>query len=351
VQIICAWQWLSPKNESSKISLVASLFTVASTGCLAILSYLEHDRSIDPSSVITIYLLISGLCDIPILRTLWLRQEDTLIPLTRALALFLKTVIFVLESKNKRNYLEASYRNSSPEALGGMMDRGFFLWLIPTLRRGYYVSLELDDLPYLDPELSVPLMQARFAQTWKHWPKSRGRHPLLFATFTCFRGPLLALVLPRLFSIMCKFSQPLLIEAAVKLMSKVGESERRDIGLMLTGAAVMIYVGIAVGTATYKHKIYRAMLAFRSGLIGIIHDSSLVLNSANAKDVAAVTLMSTDVDRIIAGIEMLDVIWATPIEVVLAIFMLGRQLGWACLSPLLISVSMYLDTFINPLSL
>lgn len=264
--------------------------------------------------------------------------------MTRTSTLFLKTIIFTLESKNKRNFLESQYRNTSPEALAGILGRSFFWWLIPTLNRGYYVSLELDDLPHLDPKLSVPRLQARFSQVWKRWPKSKGKHLLLFATFTCFRGRLLAPMLPRLFTIVCKFSQPLLIERAVTLLGETDEGNRVDSGIMLISAAAIVYVGIALGTATYKHKIYRAMVSFRSGLIGVIHDSSLSLDLVNAKNVSAVTLMSTDVDRIIAGIEMLDVIWATPIEVALAISMLGRQLGWACLSPLCISVGMHCNS-------
>ncbi len=332
---------MSPENEPSSLSLAASLFATASTACLAAISYWEHDRSISPSSIIAVYLLVSGFCDAVVLRTLWLRQEVGLVTYIRAWILILKVVIFVLESRNKEDYLEASYRKASPEALGGIVSRSLFWWLTPTLRRGYYTSLELDDLPYLDPKLSIPQLQARFANVWTHWPKSKGKYPLLFSTFTCFRGQLLAIAPLRLFTIACKFSQPLLINAAISLMSKSDDNEKKDTGLILTGAAAMIYVGIAIGTAAYKHQIYRTMLAFRSGLIGVIHDSSLSLNSTKAKDTAAVTLMSTDVDRIIAGIEMLDVIWATPIEVALAIYMLGRQLGWACLSPLVISVGMF----------
>ncbi|WQF87903.1 Putative AAA+ ATPase domain, ABC transporter type 1, transmembrane domain-containing protein [Colletotrichum destructivum] len=338
-QAVHLLQWISLDNEPSYLSLSASLSAVTATTCLCFLSYLEHDRSIAPSPVVTLYLLGSGLCDIPILRTLWVRQDNVFVPLARAAALLAKAIVFLLESTSKRDYLEVPYSQTSPEALGGIVNRSLFLWLTPTIQRGYRVSLEVDHLPCLDPKLSVARQQTRLAQVWKDWRPPRSGHSLLFATFSCFRWQFLAIVPARVVLIACKFSQPLLINAAVKLLSRDDGIDKRDAGVLLTGAAALIYAGIAFSTAAYKHMIYRTMLVFRSGLIGVIHESSLLLDLATAKDTAAVTLMSTDVDRIMAGIEMLDVIWATPIEASLAIIMLGRELGWACFPPLVVSIA------------
>ncbi|KAK3935758.1 ABC multidrug transporter [Diplogelasinospora grovesii] len=333
-------QWTSPANKPGNLSLFASVLALASSAIFAVLSFLEHDRSISPSSTIIVFLLISTLCDIPILRTLWLRQDDQSLPLARATALPLKMVILVIESKSKRNYLQAPYRDSSPEVLEGIVSRALFWWLTPILRRGYYTTLELAHLPPLDPKLGVARLQTRFGQAWKQHSNGN-KHALMYAAFSCYRRQFLSVIPLRLFSITCKFCQPLLIDAAVTSMSKSGAdgSDTRTTGVLLTGAAAITYVGIALATAAYKHQIYRTMIAFRSGLIAVIHDASLALNASDAKDAAAVTLMSTDVDRIIAGIEMLDVVWATPIEVTVAILMLGRQLGWAAVSPLIIAMS------------
>ncbi|KAK1982529.1 ABC multidrug transporter [Colletotrichum cereale] len=339
-------QWTSPENKPSYLSLVASLSAVAGTCCVFLLSFLEHDLSTTPSPVITLYLLGAGICDIPILRTLWVRQDHVSVPLVRTGGLVAKAVVFLLESMSKRSYLEVSYSQASPEVLGGVINRILFLWLIPILRRGYRTCIELDQLPCLDSELSVARQQARLARVWKDWRSSKSeQHSLLFATFSCFRWQFLAVVPARILSIACRFSQPLLINAAVKLVRRDDGSDTRNAGLLLTGAAALLYIGIALTTATYKHIVYRTMLAFRSGLIGLIHESSLLLCPATAKDAAAVTLVSTDVDRILAGIEVFDVIWATPIEVSLAVIMLGRELGWACLPALGISITCALASF------
>ncbi|OOO04876.1 ABC transporter related protein [Aspergillus oryzae] len=50
------------------------------------------------------------------------------------------------------------------------------------------------------------------------------------------------------------------------------------------------------------------------------------------------TLMSEDFDRIAVGFEHSDVVWASPIEVALAIYILYREIGLACFAPVIIVV-------------
>ncbi|KAK6837206.1 hypothetical protein RU639_001362 [Aspergillus parasiticus] len=48
--------------------------------------------------------------------------------------------------------------------------------------------------------------------------------------------------------------------------------------------------------------------------------------------------MSEDFDRIAAGFEHSDVVWASPIEVALAIYILYGEIGLACFAPVVIVV-------------
>ena len=58
---------------------------------------------------------------------------------------------------------------------------------------------------------------------------------------------------------------------------------------------------------------------------------------------ATLTLTSTDVDRICASFETIHEIWANPIEVGIAIWLLERQLGLGCIGPgiTLIGMTLY----------
>lgn len=60
-------------------------------------------------------------------------------------------------------------------------------------------------------------------------------------------------------------------------------------------------------------------------------------------ETAASSLMSTDVELICRVLQSIHNVWATPIEVAIAIYLLERQLGAACVMPIILAISMYLN--------
>jgi hypothetical protein len=78
----------------------------------------------------------------------------------------------------------------------------------------------------------------------------------------------------------------------------------------------------------------------RGSLICLIFDATLHLDAGEAGESAAVTLMSTDIDRVALGLELSDNLWAAPIEIGIAIFLLECQLGLACLAPVGMTIGM-----------
>ena len=77
---------------------------------------------------------------------------------------------------------------------------------------------------------------------------------------------------------------------------------------------------------------------FRGAIIGLIYNRTLVLRSDVWDESSAVTLMSTDVDRIADTIDRVHEIWAQLIEVATGIYLLARQLGWVCVVPLVVVI-------------
>lgn len=75
----------------------------------------------------------------------------------------------------------------------------------------------------------------------------------------------------------------------------------------------------------------------RGCLVGIIYDKTLQLPSAAAKSSASLTLISSDVDRIALTAETAYEIWGGAIEIGVAVYLLQRQLGWACIVPLILA--------------
>ena len=68
---------------------------------------------------------------------------------------------------------------------------------------------------------------------------------------------------------------------------------------------------------------------FRGGLVSLVYSKTLVIVDATSNDAAAVTLMSTDVERICSGLQNIHEVWANSIEVAIAIYLLAMQVGVA----------------------
>ncbi|EGD95623.1 hypothetical protein TESG_03094 [Trichophyton tonsurans CBS 112818] len=67
----------------------------------------------------------------------------------------------------------------------------------------------------------------------------------------------------------------------------------------------------------------------RSSLVPLIYTQTLQLDASAVRDSAALTLMSVDIERISSGLRYFREIWASPIDIGLALWLLQQQLGVA----------------------
>jgi ATP-binding cassette, subfamily C (CFTR/MRP), member 1 len=75
---------------------------------------------------------------------------------------------------------------------------------------------------------------------------------------------------------------------------------------------------------------------FRGSTVSFIYKQSLLLEPQSVQKSTAVSLMSTDVDRIAFCLEELNECWSRLIELVIGIRLLTRQLGWISVIPLIV---------------
>ncbi|GKZ33977.1 hypothetical protein AbraIFM66950_004108 [Aspergillus brasiliensis] len=156
------------------------------------------------------------------------------------------------------------------------------------------------------------------------------QYKLLLATLSCVRRTLIWASVPRIGLIGFKVAQPLLLGRIIEYLSD--SSGDRAVGGALVGATVLIYVGTAVTTSLYMHGLNRAITMIRSMLVIALYEKTQRLDAATVNKSAALTLMSTDTESICNNLMRLDALFASPIEVGLAIFFLERQVKWACLA-------------------
>jgi ATP-binding cassette subfamily C (CFTR/MRP) protein 1 len=99
----------------------------------------------------------------------------------------------------------------------------------------------------------------------------------------------------------------------------------------------------------YKHYTYRWVVQVRGNLVSAIFHKSMTLKFAGAGDKAAISLMSTDVERIAQSIPFVHEFWASLIEVAIAIWLLERLLSYAVIAPLAVVIlTSYLAGRIGP---
>jgi ATP-binding cassette subfamily C (CFTR/MRP) protein 1 len=150
-------------------------------------------------------------------------------------------------------------------------------------------------------------------------------------------GPLAASVLPGLALTFFQFMQPLLVRRITELVSEPDSESATNRGWGLIAATGLVYIGMAVATGTYQHKANRMATMVRGALVGSIYAQTLQLSITNLDESAALTLMSSDVERICVALLSIHSLWASPLQISLAIWLLQTQVGLALLGPLLIA--------------
>jgi len=72
----------------------------------------------------------------------------------------------------------------------------------------------------------------------------------------------------------------------------------------------------------------------RGALVTAIYQKTTEISIIALDNSAAVTLMSTDVERIEQGLKQLHEFWANLLQTCIATYLLQRELGLACLTPI-----------------
>lgn len=324
-----------PSTPRTSLSLPATILSFAGAIFICLLSHLEHTKSIRPSSLLNAYLFFSVLFDVVQLRTLWKIHSLETVASIFSSALALKVVILVLEAWEKDSLLTPPYRGTAPEAKSGLYNRSLYWWLNHFLIVGFKKVIGFEDLYSLDDGLSSEALADKAQASWRKADKSR-QHALLWNTLSCLRWPLLAPVVPRLALIGFNYSQPFLITRIINYVDDV-EGDK-NVGYGLIGAAAIIYVGIAISNGRYQHANFRYMTMIRGSLSALIYEKTLDLRYTALEDASPVSL-SNDIDYIVTVSEILHEIWGSTVEMIIAMYLLGRGSGVGCVAPVVLALA------------
>ncbi|KAI8713576.1 hypothetical protein NCS52_01302400 [Fusarium sp. LHS14.1] len=319
IALVALW---SIDSRSIKTSIAESVLGIVESIALAALSYMEHRNSAKPAALISLYLILTIILDLALTRTLWIRSGMKALASTFTVSLVLKTVLLVLEETPKR--LNTGEKGSVRETSVGVVNRSFFWWLNHLFVKGFRGLIDLGSLGALNQKFNTHDLSERIEERWKRDPKT-SPFCLLKCTFMAYKWQFLAGIPPRLLHSGFNFAQPFLIQAIIIFVSMEETSVQISGGLI--GATVLVYLGLAISGAWHRYMSNQLVVMYRGGLVSLIFQKTLKLRSASIKDSAPVTLMTTDVDVIVAAGASIHDMWANLVELPIGIYLLHRQVG------------------------
>ncbi|KAH6713295.1 putative multidrug resistance protein, partial [Leptodontidium sp. MPI-SDFR-AT-0119] len=327
--------WTS--NRVTQATLPSSALSFIAAIAVLLLTGLEDSRAVQPSLLLSIYLLATLSFDAVQIRTLYLRHDNYAILGLFTASVAIKAVLLVLESRSKRSYLSAPYNVYSPETTGGIFNRSFFWWINPILVTGFRRLLTLDDLFQTDASLLSEPLGDRMQASWSKY-HARGSNRLAVSIFHCLRWPFLSVIFPRLCLIGFNYSQPFLISSAINFVSEPSATRNKNDGYGLIAAAALIYLGIAISATHYQHAVNRVLVGFRGAVATLIFSKTLKQQVDLQDKDASLTHMSSDIDQLAFSLDALCQVWAQVIELAIGLYLLSRNLGWVCVAPIVIVI-------------
>jgi ATP-binding cassette subfamily C (CFTR/MRP) protein 1 len=151
----------------TKLSVTSGVLNIIATLAAALLSFIEDQRSVEPSNILVIYFSASSILALPRLRSLWI------IPSTspcRGLwtTIFIFTVAMVfLESARKTRLLRPLYHSVTKEQICGFWGRSLFIWVLPFFQVGYSKVLQPNDMPEVDDDLRGEISGKKLEPNWE----------------------------------------------------------------------------------------------------------------------------------------------------------------------------------------
>ncbi|PGG97403.1 hypothetical protein AJ79_09215 [Helicocarpus griseus UAMH5409] len=319
----------------TSIFIAASVLKLVSALLMITLSVVDHSKSPRPSVLLTVYLPLTLLLDAVQARTLFLSSNGK--PELTYSSLFtvvitVKAAILLLEAKQKSPWVCWDEKQHSPEETSSIFSLGVFFWLNNMFRLGYSKLLMVEDLYPLDSNFNAKSLHDKFSMKM-NYSKLRGdKFGLVKVLVRTLKVSLLLPIPPRLAMLGFTFCQPLFME---KLLSYLSQPELEpNVGYGFIGASFLIYLGIAISMAFYWYFHNRARTMTRSILVTEIFIKATEARIAIGDDSAALTLMSTDIERIRLGFRSLHESWASITQASLAAWMLYNRLGVVFVAPI-----------------
>lgn len=157
----------SPSRNDNKLQLFSAVASFSACLGLGPLLVFEHNRSLKPSDLGIVYILVSLGCDLSMFSDTEYRNTAVILISPRIAIPCVKAALLFIECRRKRPIQRGSSQTQwSPEEVANILDRVFFWWINPILAQGNRHVLTGENLPPLCQELSSKLLRQQALQAW-----------------------------------------------------------------------------------------------------------------------------------------------------------------------------------------
>lgn len=331
--LLILWALTQYGSHRTRATIASTSLDLVAVIALGILSPVEHVKSSRPSSIISVYLLLTTIFDIARVRTLWDIDNLHTVAAVFTAAFAVKCCLLVLETISKRARLRTP---ATPEQTSGIYGLSFFAWLNPLIHLGQKTNLTIDQLYPIDNYISS---DAVFKKAESYWASSnkKGDNALAFAIAKAFWLPLLSIWIPKFALIAFSIAQPFIVQDAILFVEDPSRPDRYGYGLI--GAFAFTYLGIAISTAWYEYLTCRALARIRAALVTLMYSSTLDIAVHEIKASSPASLMGADVENVVTRLRWVLSTIPSLVQVVIAIYVLSTRIGAVCVAPVIFILS------------
>uniref|UniRef100_M4BJZ7 Uncharacterized protein n=1 Tax=Hyaloperonospora arabidopsidis (strain Emoy2) TaxID=559515 RepID=M4BJZ7_HYAAE len=222
------------------------------------------------------------------------------------------------------------------------LSSALFTWVTPIMKLGSQRPLEHNDLYLLDPVNRAHEVSTTFQDAWEQQCRtSRGQPSLTWVLASCFGGQIAKAGALKLVHDSLQFVGPMLIKEIIAYL----QDPAAPLSEGLVYAAIVFVSGIAQSflLRNYFFHCFEAGMRVRSAICTAVYSKSLVLSAAarQKKTTGEITnLMSIDAQRLQELSTYVNSVWYSVFQIVVACYLLWKQIGPATLAGVAVIVLM-----------
>jgi hypothetical protein len=245
----------SVHGAARRFAICAAALQFCCSVFLSLVVVVSHAWEIRASSFGQLFTTAWGVTDIA--RIILLAESDETKACLGILSSILgvKVLLLVAEEITKRNVLNTPYNKYPPEALSGIINRVFVVWLNPLMWRGIAgKSLSLPELSQCEAEFNSAGLSRTVGVIWEKKVIGRSKRNLFLLLAWEFRWLFLIPTPTRFAQAAFQFIQPFLIQRTLNWYDARDDTDPQSVAWGLLVAYGLVYLGIAVSYTTFDRQ-------------------------------------------------------------------------------------------------